>query len=146
MTIRIGNLRVKIDDEDIPIISAYTWYPSWSGKRFYIKAWYKGHGVYLHRVLCGAKLGEEVDHVNTDSLDNRKMNLRICSRVENAMNRGKVRRNTSGYKGVSWDRGWLSQIQFRGKHFNLGRYSTPEEAHLAYQKKARELAGDFARW
>ena len=89
-----------------------------------------------------------IDHINGDFHDNRFSNLRLAAPWQNQCNQ-KVRiDNTSGSKGVTWDKNrskWLAQLQVQGKHFFLGRYKTKEEARAAYQKAAHEYHGDFVR-
>lgn len=91
---------------------------------------------------------EQVDHINGDGLDNRKSNLRICNGSQNRCNKGKPKNNTSGYKGVTWhtpNKKWVAQIAVNGKHSYIGSFKTKEEAAKAYNKKAKELHGEFAR-
>jgi hypothetical protein len=80
----------------------------------------------MHRVVVNAPKGTVVDHINGDSLDNRKENLRICTNAENVRNSPKHSNNTSGYKGVIWakrEQKWCAQIIVDGKLINLGYYS-----------------------
>lgn len=88
-----------------------------------------------------------IDHINNNPLDNRICNLREATTSQNGMNRGKPKNNTSGLKGVSWSlksAKWRSKISCDGKLHLLGLFDTPEEAHKAYCKKAKELHGEFA--
>jgi hypothetical protein len=105
--------------------------------------------VQLGRVIMGLGRGDprRVDHINGDPLDNRKVNLRICTHAENMHNQRLPKNNTSGLKGASWDgKHWVAQIGFGGKVRKLGKFSTPEEAHAAYCKAAVELHGEFANF
>jgi len=89
-----------------------------------------------------------IDHRDGNPLNNRWTNLRLATHTNNAANRPRLPRNTSGFKGVSFDRrrgAWAAQITKEGKRYFIGRYATPEEAHAAYVAKARELFGEFAR-
>jgi hypothetical protein len=102
----------------------------------------------MHRQILGAPPGQQVDHINGDTLDNRRVNLRLATHGQNQHNRGKYRNNKSGYKGVSWDKAagkWRAQIKFNNKKYNLGRYHDPIEAALAYDAAAIRLHGAFAR-
>lgn len=93
-------------------------------------------------------LPDEVDHRDLDRSNNRIANLRAADKRSNAWNCGKRSHNTSGYKGVSWDKksqSWAAQIMAHQKRRYLGYFKTPEEAHAAYVKAACELHGEFAR-
>ncbi|MDP1873673.1 HNH endonuclease [Phenylobacterium sp.] len=103
---------------------------------------------YLHRFLMDAPNGAQVDHINGDKLDNRLENLRLCGFTENRHNVGLTRRNTSGFKGVSFNsrrRAWIAQITCAGVHHYLGQYDSPEAASRAYDAAALKLQGEFAR-
>ncbi|MEU4155722.1 hypothetical protein [Actinoplanes sp. NPDC026670] len=90
-----------------------------------------------------------VDHRNGVGLDNRKANLRGATTSQNGGNARLSRRNASGFKGVSLDRTratlpWQVRIGVAGKLRKVGRYATPVEAALAYDKAARDAFGEFA--
>ena len=88
------------------------------------------------------------DHINGDGLDNRKQNLRTCTHTENMRNRGKSKNNTSGFKGVSWHkRGktWDAKIAHNKKLMHIGSFKDKEVAAKAYDRKAIELHGKFAK-
>lgn len=91
---------------------------------------------------------DEIDHIDGDRGNNRIENLRKATRAENQWN-AKVRKdNTSGFKGVSWNKKsqrWTANISINGKVTYLGAFPTAEEAHEAYTARARELRGSFAR-
>lgn len=102
----------------------------------------------LHRAIMGISDPKIlVDHKDRNKLNNLSSNLRPANKSTNAMNRGKPKSNTSGYKGVSWNREkglWDADIQLDNKQKFLGRYDTPEEAALAYDYHARRMFGEFA--
>jgi hypothetical protein len=88
-----------------------------------------------------------IDHINGNPSDNRISNLRLATQSQNLCNRGKQRNNTSGYKGVSWEKAsqkWQAHIKRNGRQVNLGRFDTPDEAHAAYVAAAEKLHEDFA--
>ena len=90
----------------------------------------------------------QVDHINTDSLDNRIVNLRLATTAENSRNRGRRVDNTSGIKGVSWakrSRKWLAHLGHNGKLLHLGLFDTIEEAKAVREEAARRLQGEFYR-
>jgi hypothetical protein len=100
----------------------------------------------MHRFLLQPPPGLEVDHINGDRLDNRRINLRIATRSQNAMNRPRTRTNTSGFKGVSrLGSLWCAQIKLEGKLHYLGRYADPAEAARAYDVAAKIMFGQYAR-
>ena len=104
------------------------------------------HRVVLQRVV-GRPLTRDdiVDHINHNGLDNRRPNLRLATRSQNAANLGPYANNTSGYKGVDFNRGkWRARIREGGVRYFLGYFETAEDAARAYDTKAHELFGEFA--
>lgn len=88
-----------------------------------------------------------LDHKNKTPNDNSINNLRECNQSQNLANREKSLTNTSGYKGVYWNKAlnkWHSQIGFKGKKIHLGFYHNIEKAAIAYNKKSLELFDEFA--
>jgi hypothetical protein len=99
-------------------------------------------------LLMLAPDGMDVDHINGDGLCNLRENLRLCTHSENLHNRGKQINNTSGYKGVYFhkqSKKFTAKIRLEGKTTSLGYYDSPIEAAQAYDAKAREIFGEFAR-
>lgn len=147
--IQLGSGQIVIVDEaDYDWLSRYNWTRSGPkiGKN-YATSTVEKKRVYMHRLILGAKTGEQVDHINGDALDNRRANLRLCTKQQNTANSGLPSTNTSGLKGASFDRTknrWASRIGVNGKYLHLGRFKTKEEAALAYDKAAVEHFGEFA--
>ena len=137
----------KVDDEWFPILSKWSWKVRIVKERPYAQRNGAGGGVVvMHRYIMMATKGSEIDHINGDSLDNRSINLRFCTRSQNMYNRGPQRNNTTGFKGVSFDKSrgkFIASISARGKQYNLGRFATPQEAAEVYQRKAEELHRAF---
>lgn len=106
----------------------------------------------IHRIVAQMFLPDfneklDVDHKNRIRHDNRVENLRMVTRQQNSMNRPKQVNNTSGYKGLYWDKRnkkWHSRIYYNGKNIHLGYFNDIEEAREAYNKKAKELYGEYA--
>ncbi len=111
--------------------------------------------IYLHSEILERMIerpllkGELCDHINGNTLDNRRANLRLATYSQNLRNQKRARHNTSGYKGVGWHKAsgkWRAYIQFNGKHISLGYFDTPESAYEAYKKGALEYFGEFSRF
>ena len=107
--------------------------------------------VFVRRLVVFFCFGDkrEIDHMDMNKLNNRRSNLRICDRSENQRNHRLQANNTSGYKGVYFDKQankWKAQIQHHGRNNHLGLFLTPEEAGHAYDTKARELFGEYGRY
>jgi hypothetical protein len=102
--------------------------------------------VYMHRSVLRAPKGKLVDHRDMDGLNNLRSNLRIATQSENQRNR-RSSPHTSRYKGVSIYRGnrWRAKIVLNGHQTHVGHFVDEVEAARAYDKKARELFGEFAR-
>lgn len=144
-----------IDEVDVPRVAGYQWFPDRRGQRWYARAYIRGAGrhgvqrhVYLHRLLVDASPGTEVDHRDLDGLNCTRGNLRIASHGQNSHNKAVRRDSSVGFKGVTWHkqhRRWWARIGLNGDHRSLGLYNTADEAARAYDAKARELHGEFAR-
>jgi hypothetical protein len=111
-----------------------------------------GRSYYGHRLAFLYMKGEwpvgNVDHEDTDRSNNAWDNLRPASKSENGANRGANKNNSSGFKGVTWNRAigkWQAQITLNRRHRVLGHFTDPETAHAAYLAAAQELHGEFAR-
>lgn len=105
------------------------------------------HTIRMHRIILSAPEGVDVDHINGNGLDNRKSNLRIATEGQNAQNRRKTECHTSSkYKGVC-RRGnrWEARVMKNKKTYWLGTFETQIDAARAYDKKAMELFGEFAK-
>ena len=133
---------VKIDDHDSWALS-YQWYLNrTSANTAYARNRKLG---YLHRLILNPPKNRIVDHINGDTLDNRRENLRIVTAKLNTVNRPKPFVNTSGYKGViKVSNGWRAQIKNDGRFICLGKFDSPVRAALAYDLKAIELWPDHA--
>lgn len=139
-----------IDLEDYERIKDIPWQACLSHNNVY--AANSGKGLYLHRMIMNAPKGKQVDHINGNSLDNRKSNLRICEPKQNTWNRrcdglinGKPR--TSKYKGVSWyklTQKWVALLRHEGRLYSLGYFKNEIDAAKAYDAKVKELRPEYA--
>lgn len=130
------------DIADAELVRQYRWYLSTHKDRRYALTWLKGESISMHRLLLPGVA--EVDHRNGDGLDNRRNNLRACTRSQNMAN-ASYRRGVSGYRGVTrYRRRWRAQITVNRKCHHVGTYDTPEEAARAYDARALEAFGEFA--
>ena len=138
-----------VDREDYEYLSQWKWYCSTRG--YARRAEYpngKQRFIHLHRIVAFTPEEMEVDHINGDTLDNRKSNLRNCFHYQNSYNKKLSKKNTSGYKGVSWYpkyQKWVAQIAYKRKGYTLGYFERKEEAALAYNIAAKKYFGEFAR-
>ena len=106
-----------------------------------------GRRVRLHRYVMNEPIGLEVDHINRNKLDCRRINLRVSTHQQNACNSKMRRHNTSGFRGVhfcSITNRWRAEVRVNGKGKKVGRFDTPEQAAIAYDSAAIQHHGDFA--
>lgn len=141
----------EVDDEDLPLVSGYTWY---------VKDWTKSNTCYaqatvrrpnnpsgrgtmqMHVLLTG---WPRTDHIDGNGLNNQRANLRPATLAQNQYNKRSLG-GRSAFKGVHWQQGaWVARISKNGVRLHLGRFPTEVEAALAYDQAAREHHGEFAR-
>ena len=141
-----------VDAADFEMLSHFKWSAEVDGSTAYaVKARMcrrGGGNVFMHRMIMLPEPGQSIDHINGNGWDNRRANLRVCTHAENMRHRRRPSHNTSGFKGVSWDRqsrSWDARISARGEQRYLGHFKTAESAAAAYDAAARELHDDFAR-
>lgn len=145
------------DIEDYDLIKDYCWLihnstPDRYNPKYYAVAnvWKDPNrrGIRMHRLIMGVLDDSEaiIDHIDGNGCNNRKSNLRICTRMENQWNVKPREGTLSRYKGVANDKGkWGAKITKDKKTYNLGRFDTEAAAAEAYNKAAIELFGEFAR-
>lgn len=139
-----GNGKFAIlNDEDFERFGHIKWNAAIYG---YPQKFINNRIVLLHRLIVEAKASEHVDHIDGNPLNCTRDNLRVCEHKENMKNRKLNTNNTSGYKGVK-RKGmkWEAVIYSDCKKYSLGSFIDKEEAARAYDKKAKELHGSFAR-
>ncbi len=133
----------KVDAIDYQTLRQYRWSAMYVAGRYYAVRKKKGQSILMHRQIVNPV--NHVDHINGDSLDNRRRNLRECTNRQNSHNRGAAKANPTGLKGVAkyGDR-WRSAIRYSDQSFFLGLYDTKEIAAKIYDREARKLHGAFA--
>ncbi len=137
---------VLVDDEDLPLIRKYSWHISANHKRHYAHAWGgRAHGrkiISMHRLLMGFP-AQQIDHINGNGLDNRRLNIRLCSKAENLRNRNR-RIGASGFRGVRIvGSRYVAQIQINGKKYQRCGFRDAESAARAYDEMSKDLHGEF---
>lgn len=151
-----------IDDKDFNLINQHKWCAvkargtHYAVRQITIRSGNKQKNIerkqkmiYMHREIMKNKFekDEDIDHINGNGLDNRRCNLRSCTRSENLMNQKKTR-GSSKYKGVYFykiTKKWRTVIMLDGQQIHLGYFNNEIEAAKAYNKAAIEYFGKFAR-
>lgn len=142
-----------VDDSDFEYLNQFKWQASLHKKKWYAKreVWNKELKKYekhfMHRIIYpNFKM---VDHINGETLDNQRCNLREANHSQNGANSKLRIDSTSGFKGVDYvkphDR-WRARLKPNNIEFNLGEYKTPIEAAQAYNIAAKLLFGEFASY
>lgn len=141
--------RVTLVDED-----DYFWLSTrslWVNKNGYATIFWGGKTAYVHREIMEKHYGplheKQVDHINGNRLDNRKVNLRPTDRQGNTRNVGRHEdKKSSRYKGV-FNRGgtYAAIVRTNGIAYNFGSYASEDDAAIVYNLKATEMFGEFAR-
>ena len=138
----------KVDFHDFETLSNTKWYFN-KGYACHTKTVNgKMKMFYMHREILKAPPGVFVDHINGNTLDNRRSNIRLCNHSENMRNtRHRKVRGTSKYRGVCWNKAkgkWECQIKLgNGKKKFLGYFEDEYSASLAYDKASLKYHGEF---
>ena len=143
-----------VDSEDYEYLSKVNWHVKNNGDNnmYAVRQTQKDKKrieISMHRLILGITDSQcHVDHINGNSLDNRKINLRACTNAENRRNSKMFKNNTIGYRGVQFKKNlkkpYQARITCNNKTYHIGYFTTAKEAAEAYDKKAKELHGDFA--
>ena len=143
-----------VDDEDFAWLSQLKWHAQCEHKGMRWQNWNARNRIKgaMHRLILAAPRALEIDHVNGDGLDNRRVNLRLATSVENKRNQRRHTPKTFPFKGVAhhYSNGkrsnrYLARIVVNRRHKFLGSFLTIEEAALAYNAAALKHYGEFAR-
>lgn len=139
-----------VDAADYDYLNQWNWQARWSPRyRSFVAARTESQtSLYMSRLIMGiTDRIVIVDHENHNTLDNRRLNLRLVNRYQSQWNKKRSRNNTSGFKGVSFNKAsgkWFARIGFNNKTFHLGAFQTATMAHEAYRTAALRLHGEFA--
>ena len=137
-----------VDAADYEWLSQHKWLANGDEKRGFYAGRRVGRKLQLmHRLIMNAPPGTVVDHIDGNGLNNRRCNLRICTQKQNSRNSAPSRHSSSRFKGVYYckrTRKWIATIGYNGRTIHLGSFDDEIEAARAYDRKARELFGEFA--
>lgn len=141
-----------IDTADVHLVEGVSWCAEKATDTFYAVRIARVSGkkchFRLHRVIMGVSDEVIIDHEDGNGLNCRRYNLRLATHTENMRNSRRRRDNTSGVKGVTFDRWtnrWQAKISVDGKTVHLGRFHRPEDAAEAYATASRTHHGRFGR-
>ncbi len=139
-----------VDNEDFEKINQWKWQLSSKGyaHKNKPKLYGKRGKLLLHHIVMKPPSGMVIDHINGNTLDNRKSNLRICTISQNLRNKKIGKNNTTGYKGIYWNKKnlkWQTNIGVNGKSIHIGVYQNKIDAARAYNKASVKYFGEFAR-
>lgn len=141
-----------VDNEDYKKYNQFKWCAAKMNNIFYAERADSSTGkrkiILLHRVIMNAKTKKQIDHINGNTLDNRKNNLRFCTQKENIRNQKIHKNNNSGYKGVFWHeltKKWLAKIMVNYRNIHLGLFTNKTKAAQAYNKAAIKYFKKYAR-
>ena len=143
-----------IDNDDWELVSGYNWRltkPVRGIQYATVTVGKKGHrhSLRMHHLIVGKPpKGFDVDHIDGDTMNNTRANLRVCTHAQNCQNSRTRSDNTSGYRGVYLHKQsglWHARIHANGVKYSLQYHETPELAYEAYCKAAVKLHGEFAR-
>ena len=138
-----------VDDEDYEALMKYKWHAKFNkcNGGYYAVRSIKPSKEFIHRVVMNCPADMIVDHINHNSLDNRKSNLRIVTKSQNQMNRRKMVSNTSGVIGVRWhkrDMRWRASITALGRDMELGSFKSIEDATQCRRNAELKYYGKYS--
>lgn len=140
----------EIDEQDYEYVKSRKWFAQGRPGYFYVATTFalgdcKYKIKYLHRLLLGVtSRNEYVDHVNHNTLDCRRANLRLSNAKLNQAN-SKISRGASTYKGVTFEsKKWRARIRENGKKVHLGSFNSEIDAAAAYNVAAKRVFGEHS--
>lgn len=143
----LGKLAI-VDIENFESLSRVNWHArkDYSTQSFYARE--GRNSTPMHRIIAKASKGQLVDHINGNTLDNRRANLRIVTPRQNAINREIQHNNTSGVPGVTWHKRlgkWQVRIGTAETRVSVGYFDSKDEAILARHEAEKEQYGEYSR-
>lgn len=137
---------VMVDDEDFKFLNQFYWQ---ADKNSSIATHKKGDRkrILMHRLIMNPPIGIEIDHIDGNRLNNQKSNLRFATSSQNKINRGARKDNSSGFKGVSWNKNlkkWGVRLMINKKYKHLGLFKDKIEAAKVYNENALKYYGEYA--
>jgi hypothetical protein len=144
---RIGYHQGFIDSSDYNLLEKYKWnLDIGTHGSLRVRTKKNGKNVSMHREILGTKL--EVDHINGNQLNNKRNNLRRCTRLNNSYNRKMFKNNSTGFKGVIFcktKQKFICKIRVNKKEIYLGSFKNPVEASERYMEYSKKYHGEFSR-
>lgn len=135
------------DKDDFDLIKDYCWCIGSKDGYVIARGLNTKKTILMHRLVTNCPKDKVVDHINHDTTNNRKSNLRICSHSENGKNRSVSKNNKIGVTGVSWEKArnkWRATIKINGKRIHLGLFENLEEAIKARLEAEKKYFGEFS--
>lgn len=147
------NTFALIDNEDFDFLNQWKWrcQINRNGKMYAVRTSYSKEirkTIYMHKLLIPSFKGYCTDHINGDSLDNQRSNLRIVTKSQDCLNSKLRKDNKSGYRGIYFDNkrhGWIARFMYQGKDVLRKQFKNKEEALLYYREILNNNFGEFFR-
>ncbi|MEN6578932.1 MAG: HNH endonuclease [Phycisphaerales bacterium] len=139
-----------VDPQDYERVSACKWCASRTGNQWYAQRRVHGKTLRMHQFIMNPPKGMVVDHANGNGLDNRRTNLRVCTKLQNAWNKKRRKQEGAGSRFIGVypcqrpPGKWCIKVQCNGEVTNLSPFDTDVEAARARDRKALELFGEYA--